>query len=106
MGDTGLLRLSTTLVPGSELREHFTGAEDHNYVCITVADNGPGMDENIRQHILEPFFTTKQGSKGTGLGLSIVYGTVTSHHGFIDVDTQPGQGTTFYIYLPAVISAA
>ena len=58
------------------------------------------MDENIRQHIFDPFFTTKQNGKGTGLGLSIVYGIITSHHGFIDVDTQPGHGSTFHIYLP------
>ena len=100
MGDTGILRLRTTLVAGDELRGHFSGIEHQSYVCITVADNGPGMDQDVRQHIFEPFFTTKQASKGTGLGLSIVYGTVTSHRGFIDVDTHPGQGSTFRIYLP------
>jgi signal transduction histidine kinase len=106
MGDGGSLRLSTTLVAGDDLRGHFSQVEDKNYICITVADSGPGMDENIRQHIFEPFFTTKQPSKGTGLGLSIAYSTVTSHHGFIDVDTQLGQGSTFHVYLPLTHQSA
>jgi two-component system, cell cycle sensor histidine kinase and response regulator CckA len=92
----------TTVIAGSQLRDQYPKAEEHDYVCIAVADTGPGMDENIRQHIFDPFFTTKQEGKGTGLGLSIVYGTVMSHHGFIDVDTQRGQGCTFHIYLPVV----
>jgi signal transduction histidine kinase len=100
MGETGRLRLSTRLVAGNELRDRFSGIEDANYVCIAVADTGPGIEEHIRKHIFEPFFTTKQGSRGTGLGLSIVYGTITSHGGFIDVDTEPGHGSTFHIYLP------
>jgi signal transduction histidine kinase len=58
------------------------------------------MDDNIRQHIFDPFFTTRQEGKGTGLELSVVYGTVISHHGLIEVDTQPGHGSTFRIYLP------
>jgi signal transduction histidine kinase len=100
VGDAGTVRLSTALVAGNELRQRFAEAEDRNYVCIAIADTGPGMDENVRQHIFEPFFTTKEESKGTGLGLAIVHGIVTTHHGFVDVDTQPGQGTTFYVYLP------
>jgi signal transduction histidine kinase len=100
MGDTGTLQLRTRVIAGSQLRDQYPRAEDRDYVCIAVADTGPGMDENIRQRIFDPFFTTKQEGKGTGLGLSIVYGTVMSHHGFIDVDTQRGQGSTFNIYLP------
>jgi signal transduction histidine kinase len=100
MGDTGVLQLSTTRVAGTGLRKQYPRAEDRDYVCIAVKDTGNGMDENVRQHIFEPFFTTKQEGKGTGLGLSIVYGTIMSHHGFIDVDTQPGHGSTFHIYLP------
>jgi two-component system cell cycle sensor histidine kinase/response regulator CckA len=100
MGDTGTLQLSTVLIIGNQLRGQFPRAEDREYVCIAVKDTGLGMDENVRQHIFEPFFTTKQEDKGTGLGLSIVYGIVMSHHGFVDVDTQPGHGTTFKIYLP------
>jgi signal transduction histidine kinase len=100
MCDTGILQLSTMLIAGNQLREQFPRAEDRDYVCIAVADSGPGMDENIRPHLFEPFFTTKPEGKGTGLGLSIVYGTIMSHHGFIDVDTKPGHGSTFRIYLP------
>jgi signal transduction histidine kinase len=100
MGDTGVLQLSTMRIAGSRLRDQYPEAEDRDYVCIAVADRGHGMDENVREHIFEPFFTTKQEGKGTGLGLSIVYGTVMSHHGFVDVETQPGHGSTFHIYLP------
>ena len=100
MGDTGRLQLSTTLVTGNKLRDQFPRAEDRNYVCIAVKDTGLGMVENVREHIFEPFFTTKQEGRGTGLGLAIVYGIIMSHHGFVDVDTQPGHGSTFHIYLP------
>ena len=100
MGDTGTLQLSTKVIAGSQLRDQYPRAEDRDYICIAVADRGQGMDENVREHIFEPFFTTKQEGKGTGLGLSIVYGIIMSHHGFIAVDTQPGHGSTFHIYLP------
>jgi signal transduction histidine kinase len=100
MGDTGRLQLRTMVIAGNQLRDQFPRIEDRDYVCIAVADRGHGMDENVREHIFEPFFTTKQEGKGTGLGLSIVYGIVMSHHGFIDVDTQPSHGSTFHIYLP------
>jgi signal transduction histidine kinase len=59
MGDTGILQLSTMLIAGDELRDQFPRAEDRDYVCIAVKDTGNGMDENVRQHILDPFFTTK-----------------------------------------------
>jgi signal transduction histidine kinase len=87
-------------VAGNELRSHFSESEDVNYVCIAISDTGPGMDESVLQHIFEPFYTTKEEGKGTGLGLSIVYGIIKSHHGFINVDTEPGHGSAFHIYLP------
>ena len=71
------------------------------YACLTVRDNGRGMDEVTRSHIFEPFFTTKPRGKGTGLGLSVVHGIVQTHQASIEVDSSPGQGSTFRIYFPA-----
>jgi two-component system NtrC family sensor kinase len=85
MGKGGTLSLATRPAAGG-------GVE------IVISDTGPGIQKEHLAHVFEPFFTTKE--KGTGLGLSVVYGIVQRHHGRIDVDSEPGRGTTFTIALP------
>ena len=69
-------------------------------VKIIIKDTGTGMSPEVKAHIFEPFYTTKDVGKGTGLGLSISYGIIEQHHGNIDVISEPGNGTEFIISLP------
>ncbi len=83
-----------------DIHRRFPSAPEETYVCISVADTGMGMDETTYTRVFDPFFTTKEKGKGTGLGLSVVYGVMQSHHGFVDVESKVGVGTTFYLFFP------
>ena len=106
MPDGGTLTLATSITAGAELTEMFTGVTADNYACIRVRDTGMGMSRQVKSHIFEPFFTTKERGKGTGLGLSVVYGVVNNHRGFLQVESEPGAGTSFIVYLPVKHSLA
>jgi two-component system cell cycle sensor histidine kinase/response regulator CckA len=102
----GTITLVTSITPGTDLTEMFSGVTAENYACIRVRDTGIGMTRQVKSHIFEPFFSTKERGKGTGLGLSVVYGVVNNHRGFVQVESEPGTGTSFMIYLPVKNVAA
>jgi PAS domain S-box-containing protein len=108
MPDGGRLTIETANAEWDEKHglDYGFEAKPGSFVMLSVADNGIGIDPETRAHLFEPFFTTKGVDKGTGLGLSIVYGVVNRSGGFILVDSEPGQGTTFKIYLPRVEAEA
>jgi CheY-like chemotaxis protein len=85
---------------GGKITISTTRMEPGDCACVSVEDSGSGMDETIISHIFEPFFTTKPAGKGTGLGLSVIYSIVEQHGGQVEVDSVPGAGSRFNIYLP------
>ncbi len=104
MPDGGELIYATEgiMVDEAFCRRHPSDLMPGPHIVISVTDAGEGMPPEVRKRIFEPFFTTKEQGKGTGMGLAAVYGTVQVHHGLIMVDSEPGHGTTFKLYLPQV----
>jgi PAS domain S-box-containing protein len=96
----GQLAIRTSVANFDEGSLPHPHAKPGRFVCITVSDSGCGMDSETLSHIFEPFFTTKEIGKGTGLGLATVYGIVELHHGWVDVSSRVGAGTSFRIFLP------
>jgi len=92
MPDGGVLEIATS--------NTVTGDPSAEWLLVRIRDTGIGMDDSTLRHVFEPFFTTKRAGKGTGLGLATVFGIVTQAGGQITVDSQPGRGTTFNIFLP------
>ncbi|HUX19661.1 MAG TPA: PAS domain S-box protein, partial [Spirochaetia bacterium] len=102
MPDGGTITITTSVSELEAVRQRHHDAYAPGYVAVHIRDSGCGMDEPTRQRIFEPFFTTKISGKGTGLGLSVVYGIVRNHGGYIEVESRPGAGSHFTVYLPAM----
>lgn len=104
-GGTVTIRTANTEIDDAFASAH-PGSRPGAYVTLAVADTSVGMDEQVKAHIFEPFFTTKGQREGTRLGLAIVYGVVKQTGGYIGVESELGQGTTFTVYFPRVAAPA
>ncbi len=100
MPNGGTLAITLDKLASQEILSKFADALKTDYLHLAITDTGTGMSDEIKSRIFEPFFTTKELGKGTGLGLSITYKIIKQHFGFIEIDSEPGKGTVFNIYLP------
>jgi hypothetical protein len=99
------IEVSNATLDRARARRHF-GVEPGNYVLLSVADTGCGMDAEVQSHLFEPFFTTKEETRGAGMDLAAAYGIVRQGGGHIDVESEPDKGSVFRIYLPLVDETA
>ena len=102
----GQIILATENIEPEADQQRRLDLKPEKYVRILVEDTGIGMDKQIQARIFEPFFTTKEMGRGTGMGLASAYGIIKNHGGMIDVDSAPGRGSRFFVYLPAVTGTA
>jgi CheY-like chemotaxis protein len=103
----GVLEVQLNAVePDEQLLAQYPDLNPEPYVRLIVRDTGQGMEPTVLSRIFEPFFTTKDIGEGSGMGLAVVHGITTSHGGVIDVQSAPGEGTTFTIYLPRIADVA
>ena len=101
MPEGGKIRIATQLVNvDAAAAKQNPDARAGQFICLSVADTGCGMDSSTLTHVFEPFFTTKPKGKGTGLGLSTVYGIAKQHEGWVEVESERGVGSTFRVFLP------
>jgi len=103
MPEGGILKIETREIMKNDISIHTKGALEHlRYILLKISDTGIGMDRDTQTKIFEPFFTTKDKGQGTGLGLATVYGIVLQNNGHIQVQSSPGKGSEFEIFIPAV----
>jgi two-component system, cell cycle sensor histidine kinase and response regulator CckA len=106
MQEGGTITISVQMVRSREAdRSRPADLPPGEYVRLQVRDTGIGMDAATQERIFEPFFTTKPMGRGTGLGLAVAYGIITDHRGWMEVESAPGEGTVFSVYLPAAAAA-
>ena len=102
----GVISLGISEPSSRTISQHIHKHPDQRYLCLTVSDTGEGIAPDNLDKVFEPFFTTKKTGEGTGLGLAVAHQIIQNHNGWIDVESVPGEGTTFYIGLPAVEEVA
>lgn len=100
MPDAGKITIRTDNVVFSESVARMPKSRPGTFVCLSVTDVGIGIEKEVFERLFEPFFTTKKVGEGTGLGLAIVYGVIEQHKGWLEVESEVGQGSTFKVYLP------
>jgi two-component system, cell cycle sensor histidine kinase and response regulator CckA len=106
MSTGGHITLSTSLVTAMDLPDLLPELASEHYVCVTVTDTGRGIDSTTREHVFEPFYTTKERGRGTGLGLPVVYGLMQAHQGYVDVKSEIDKGTAVSLFFPVPAQAS